>query len=197
MDGKLRCSATIIHTDDELLHQVANAGVSVVAIDAPLSLPKGRASLEQRNGIHLRACDRQLLRMKIKFFPLTLGPMRQLTERGMRLKVLIERQGLRVVETYPGAAQDILGIPRKGKGLDLLARGLRDAGITGLERPMTGDELDAVTCALAGIMYLRGDYLAIGDPDEMLMILPGRSILPGPRTSSSTVLEGPPIGPRT
>jgi predicted RNase H-like nuclease len=37
---------------------------------------------------------------------------------------------------------------------------------------MSGDELDAVTCALVGIMYLKGEYLAIGDPDEMLMILP-------------------------
>ena len=37
---------------------------------------------------------------------------------------------------------------------------------------MTGDELDAVTSALVGIMYLRRSYRAIGDPDEVLMILP-------------------------
>ena len=37
---------------------------------------------------------------------------------------------------------------------------------------MSADELDAVTCALVGIMYLRGTYHAIGNPDEMLMILP-------------------------
>jgi predicted nuclease with RNAse H fold len=57
-----------------------------------------------------------LLRMKIKFFPLTLGPMRKLTERGIRLKKILEKKRLDVVETYPGAAQDILKIPRKQHG---------------------------------------------------------------------------------
>ena len=41
------------------------AAPDVVSIDAPLFLPKGRKSLEQRGPPHLRACDRELLRMKI------------------------------------------------------------------------------------------------------------------------------------
>jgi hypothetical protein len=77
-----------------------------------------------------------------------------------------------VIETYPGATQDILGIPRKGRGIDKLVEGLRLTGISGVKDDMTGDELDAVSCALAGIMYLKGEYSAIGDPGEMLMILP-------------------------
>ena len=40
---------------------------------------------------------------------------------------------------------------------------------------LTGDELDAITCALVGKMLLEGDYLAIGDPEEGLMILPKRT----------------------
>lgn len=98
--------------------------------------------------------------------------MRQLTTRGIRLKLELERKGIKVVETYPGAAQDILDIPRKGKGLDKLEEGLKLVGIQGLASAMSGDELDAVTCALVGIMYLKGEYQAIGDPDEILMILP-------------------------
>ena len=53
-----------------------------------------------------------LLTMKIKFFPITLGPMRQLTLRGLALKEKLEKVGLRVFETYPGAVQDLWGIPR-------------------------------------------------------------------------------------
>ena len=34
------------------------------------------------------------------------------------------------------------------------------------------DELDAVTCALVGKLYLDKDYLPIGNPKEVLMILP-------------------------
>ena len=46
------------------------------------------------------------------------------------------------------------------------------AGVKGLSHGMSGDELDAVTCALVGVTYLRGEHRTIGDPDEMLMILP-------------------------
>lgn len=173
MDDNLRASTRLVYTDDDIVRQIVEAKPDVVAIDAPLALPRGRESLSKRSDVHLRECDRELLRMGIKFLPLTLGPMRQLTERGMQLTVELEMKGMTVIETYPGAAQDILRIPRKGKGLDKLAEGLRQAGIRGLVSTMTGDELDAVTCALVGIMYLRRTYRAIGNPDEILMILPG------------------------
>jgi len=39
--------------------------------------------------------------------------MRALTKRGMRLKSKLERLGTKVIETYPGAIYDILGINRK------------------------------------------------------------------------------------
>jgi hypothetical protein len=172
MDDTLRCSSCLLYTDNEILDRTLKCAPGVVAIDAPLALPRGRESLTKRSNIHLRECDRELLRMRIKFFPLTLGPMRQLTERGMRLRAELEGKGLMVIETYPGAVQDILHIPRKGKGLEKLAKGLSLAGVTRLDTGLTGDELDAVTCALIGILYLRGKYRAIGDPDEMLMILP-------------------------
>ncbi len=172
MDAGRRARTSVLHTDDEIITATTGGRADVVAIDAPLALPRGRESLSVRSNVHLRECDRELLRMGIKFFPLTLGPMRKLTERGIRLKGLLEARGLTVVETYPGASQDILHIPRKGRGLDRLAEGLRAIGIKGLRPEMTGDELDAVTCALVGLMYLNGEHQAIGDPDEMLMILP-------------------------
>ncbi len=172
MDAARRAEASILHTDDQIIAATLDAQPDVVAIDAPLALPRGRESLSVRSDVHLRECDRELLRMGIKFFPLTLGPMRKLTERGMRLKAQLEAKGLAVFETYPGAAQDILHVPRKGKGLDKLLAGLKALGIKGLRPGMTGDELDAATCALVGLMYLKGEHRAIGDPDEILMILP-------------------------
>ena len=172
MDVNLQASTWLLHIDDEIIRRTVECRPDVVAIDAPLALPRGRESLSKRSNVHLRGCDRELLRMGIKFFPLTLGPMRQLTARGMRLRADLERKGAAVIETYPGATQDILRIPRKGKGLDRLTEGLHVAGVKGLDHGMNSDELDAVTCALVGIMYLRGEHRTIGDPDEMLMILP-------------------------
>lgn len=176
MDGRLRAVTCLLHSDREILRWTAESKPDVVAIDAPLALPRGRESLEKRSDIHLRECDRQLLMMGIKFFPITLGPMRKLTARGMSLKAMLENEGLKVIETYPGAAQDILHIPRKGRGLEELAKGLRLAGVKGLDGTPSSDELDAITCALVGIMYLRGDYQVIGDPDEVLMVLPQAQI---------------------
>ncbi|MEM2781551.1 MAG: hypothetical protein QXG45_02370, partial [Nitrososphaerota archaeon] len=34
------------------------------------------------------------------------------------------------------------------------------------------DELDAVTCALVGYLYLKGDYVALGDEEEGTIIMP-------------------------
>lgn len=54
-----------------------------------------------------------LLKMKIRFFPVTLGPMRFLTARGISLHKWGYENSIQFYETYPGAAYDIHGIPRK------------------------------------------------------------------------------------
>jgi hypothetical protein len=111
--------------------------------------------------------------MKIKFFPVTLGPMRLLTLRGLALKGKLEKRGFRVLETYPGAAQDIWRIPRH-KDLQGLREGLKRFKLQGnWSRPgVTRDELDALTCALVARENLRRNTITIGDPEEGLMILP-------------------------
>jgi len=171
LDG-MNADCCILYTDEEIVEKVESIKPEVVAIDAPLALPKGRKSFEERCDIHLRKCDRQLLDMGIKVFPITLGPMRMLTKRGMLLRKRLEKKGYKVIEVYPGAAQDVWKIPRKQEGLEKLRKGLVRLGVKGIERQLTGDELDAVTSALVGKAYLDGNYLAIGDPEEVLMILP-------------------------
>jgi predicted nuclease with RNAse H fold len=129
--------------------------------------------------------------MRIKGFPLTIGPMRTLTKRGIRLARNLRRRGLSVIETYPGAAQDLLGISRKQYGLEALQEGLIRLGCTGdvARRKLTGDELDAVNCALVAREYWSGSYLAIGDPSELMMILPK---IPPRRQKSEGALKGGP-----
>lgn len=173
LDKNLNTKTKILFTDEEIVKEVEKIKPKVVAVDAPLALPKGRKSLEEKSKIHLRECDRELLKMSIKFFPITLGPMRKLTERGIKLRKILEKRDFEVVETYPGAAQDILKIPRKQKGTEKLRRALSKF-VKIEKKKITDDELDAITCALVGKMYLEGNYLAIGDLEEILMILPKR-----------------------
>jgi len=174
MSGPRRLRATVLHTDPEIIDLVERFAPELVVIDAPLSLPRGRRTIEDRSGPHLRACDRELLRLRLPFFPLTLGPMRMLTVRGMNLKTALSRRGFPALEGYPGGAQDLLGLPRKKAGAAILQRRLRSRGLGGdLERrPLTHDELDAVTIAWVGHSYLRGEGMLIGDPGEGLMLLP-------------------------
>lgn len=161
-----------VFSDEDLLAFVERARPEVIGVDAPLSLPRGRVSLEDRNSEHLRACDRELLRRRIPFFPLTLGPMRSLTARGMRLKPVLETWGAAVIEIYPGGAQDFWGVGRKQKGLESLHDGLEKLGLKGLGEGMNGDELDAATGALVAREYRLGRAEALGDAGEGLIVLP-------------------------
>jgi len=177
LDEDLNAETCVLHTDREIVDKVLSDRPEIIAIDAPLALPKGRKSLEVRSDVHLRECDKELLRMGIRFFPITLGPMRKLTMRGIDLKRTMEEKNFRVIETYPGAAQDLLEMPRKKQGLEKLRKALIDYGLKGdVNRKLTADELDAITCALVGKEYLEGKYLAIGDPGEGLMILPKQHV---------------------
>ena len=172
MNDKMNVRTKILYKDREIIKNILEEKPKIIAIDAPLSLPKGRKSLEQKSNIHLRECDKELLRNKIKFFPITLGPMRKLTKRGIRLKKILNKKGFEVIEVYPGGAQDLLKIPRKSKSVEGLRKGLEMLGIKGLSENMTDHELDAVTSAFVAKLYLEKKYIAYGNNDEGVIIMP-------------------------
>jgi hypothetical protein len=164
----------VLGDDEAILAAVRAVAPRLVAIDAPLSLPRGRRSLDVPGPPHLRACDRELQRLGIRFFPVTLGPMRTLTRRGIALAAKLAAGGVPSIEAYPGGAQDLLGIPRKGAGAERLRRALLRCGFTGSveDRTITHDELDAVMCAYTGREHLAGRSLVLGDPTEGTLVLP-------------------------
>ncbi len=172
--GRTAVRASVLHSDPEILAAVTEARPALTLIDAPLSLPRGRRTIEDRSGPHFRECDRELRRRKIPFFPITLGPMRMLTSRGLRIASRLRREGLQVEEGYPGGAQDLLGLPRKSAGERRLQRALRARGLRGdlEDRRLSHDELDAVTLAWTARLFLEGRGQVLGDPDEGIMILP-------------------------
>lgn len=170
-DGR-RVWTGLLDTDEELLALVEAVRPGVVAVDAPLWLPPGRRDIHDRRGEHLRPCDRELLRRGIRFFPITLGAMRKLTERGLRLRALLETRGWRVIEVFPGGAQDVLGLPRKHQDLEGLRVGLRRLGLRGIRASATHDELDAATAAYVGWLFLQGRAEVLGDWTHGAIVLP-------------------------
>jgi predicted nuclease with RNAse H fold len=169
LDG-MKAETSLLYTNEEVLSKTFDSKPQVVAIDAPLSLPLGRKSIEDRTGTHFRECDRELLKIGIKIFPITLGPMRKLTQRGIQLREILESRGFAVLEVYPGGAQDVLGLPRKQKGLEKLRVGLEKMGLKGLTNQMSDHELDAVTCAFVGKLFLEEKTVTYGSPHRELVM---------------------------
>jgi uncharacterized protein len=163
-----------LSSDAEILAACSAAAPDLVAIDAPLHLPPGRSSIHDRNDSHYRPCDLELRRRKIPFFPITLGPMRGLTERGMKLRAALEGRKIRTVEMYPGGAQDIWRIPRARRDRQGLRRGLARLGLRGLRAGASDHELDAATGALVGRLYLQGRAEVLGDFETGAIIMPRR-----------------------
>ena len=169
----MKAETCLVYKDEEILKRIEEINPKIVAIDAPLSLPEGRESIEQRTSVHLRECDKELLRRGIKFFPITLGPMRKLTNRGINLRRTLENKHFMVIEVYPGGAQDILGIPRKQQGLERLRAGLKKVGVRGLNNRTSDHELDAVTCALVGRLLLEGKSVTYGTSEQGIVMPKG------------------------
>lgn len=166
----MRARTQVAFADEEILAAIELAQPDIVPIDAPLTLPRGRTTIQDRSGEHFRECDRELLRRGIRGFPITLGPMRMLTERGLAIKAKIEAMGYRPIECYPGAAQDVWGLPRQHRDRRGLRKGLEKLGVKGLTDAMTGDELDGVTAALVGRWFLLGKGEMLGG--EMGIVMP-------------------------
>ncbi len=170
MDGPFATTKTI-RTDEELISETLAVKPDLVSIDSPLSLPYGYGA----PGVPIyRKCELALKRMGISVFWCLLPSMQMLTRRGIRLADELRKADCKVIESYPGAAQDILGIPRKKASLDELKHGLSRAGITGefLTTRITHDEVDAITSALVGLFYLADEYIALGTAAEDYLIVP-------------------------
>lgn len=174
-----RVDTARVATDDEIVDRILADRPTVVSIDSPLCLPAGRTSVfdddpgRREFGI-MRQCERTLKRRGINVYPSLLPSMQRLTSRGMALALRLRGLGIPVIESYPGAAQDIVGLPRKQDGLVYLAEALAGFGVGGsfLETPVSHDELDAITCALVGAFFLDGRYEPLGGPGEDPLIVP-------------------------
>ena len=160
----------LLSTDKELVDETLAAHPDVVSIDSPLSLPVGYPN----HTVIYRQCEIALKKVGISVFWCLLPSMQGLTMRGMLLAKRLRHHGMHVIESYPGAAQDVLLIPRKKASLEELKWGLVRAGFKGswVDQKISHDELDAITSALVGLFYLADDYVALGNADEDYLIIP-------------------------
>lgn len=189
-----------INTDEELISRTLAVKPHVVSIDSPLSLPRGRTSVDDDDvnraaGI-MRYCERLLKKRGVNVYPALIPSMRRLTARGIRLASILRSRGLPVIESYPGAAQDIMNIPRKRAGIEFLEMGLAEFGVTGpfLKDPVSHDELDAITSAVVGAFFWSGKFERLGEDEcsDEALIIPDLTINPDAwRTRVVIGISGP------
>jgi uncharacterized protein YprB with RNaseH-like and TPR domain/predicted nuclease with RNAse H fold/dephospho-CoA kinase len=168
-----------IDTDKDILNETINLKPDIISIDSPLSMPRGRISVfdddpgRDKYGI-MRECERTLKRRGINVYPSLIPSMQRLTQRGTFLANQFRALGFPVIECYPGAAQDIMEIPRKGSSLEFLAKGLEQFGIKGnyLVKSVSHDELDAITAAIVGHFFWNGKFEALGNQEEEYLVIP-------------------------
>jgi uncharacterized protein YprB with RNaseH-like and TPR domain/predicted nuclease with RNAse H fold/dephospho-CoA kinase len=174
-----RATTFRIGSDEDLISATMAAKPTLVSIDSPLSLPKGRVSVDDDDpgrrlfGI-MRECERILKKRGVNVYPSLIRSMQALTARGIRLAKYFRSIGVPVIESYPGAAQDIMNIPRKGADRGLLKEGLVEFGISGDFKTcdISHDELDAITSAAVGLFFASGNFEALGNDEEEYLIIP-------------------------
>ena len=187
LDGT-KVETEMVSKDHDIIQKTIDAKPDLISIDSPLCLPFGRNTVfdddpaRDEFGI-MRQCERELKRRGINVYPSLLPSMQKLTARGIRLAQYFRRLGIPVIESYPGAAQDIMRIPRKGAGEKWLKVGLGGFGVTGdfLEEKVTHDELDAITSALVGTFHLAALSEELGTMEEPPLIIPNLQVTKRPR----------------
>lgn len=168
-----------IRSDCEIIQKTLECQPDLISIDSPLCLPFGRQTVfdddptRDEFGI-MRQCERELKRRGINVYPSLLPSMQKLTARGIELAGKFRKLGIPVIESYPGAAQDIMRIPRKGAGAEWLRLGLSEFGVTGdyETTKVTHDELDAITSAIVGTFHLANLSEELGSANEAPLVIP-------------------------
>lgn len=155
---------TLYH-NEEIIKEVKGVNPSVIAIDAPLSLPQGRCCLEKdcecAVGGHFRQAERDI-RPYGRVLPLTFQGMKMLTLRGITLGQILKKD-FEVIEAHPRTSQKMLGFNDLKGDLSQIFSLLNDP---------SEHELDAAVAAITGYLYLEGHVLELGDPEEGIIVIP-------------------------
>lgn len=152
-NGEYRC--TTLRSDAEILAFVREAMPAIIAVDAPLTLPRGRCCFDDTccGTRKIRECDRMLISRGFRVFPPGFSFMKQLTLRGISLRKILEPEGYRLIEVHPRTSMRILGPVDFG------------------ESPKNEHERDACAAALVARLYHEGQCEELGD-DEGVIVIP-------------------------
>ena len=175
-----------LRSDSDILKVVSRYGFELVAIDAPLSLPKGLCCLEascscQPEGEdNSRGCERELKKQGVSVFPTTKRTfIKELIYRGMRLRTELEAMGCEVIEVYPYASKVRLfgkSLPAKSRpaGLVFLKEHISQLlpDIASHVGGFNHHFCDAAIAAYTAFLHYQGKTEPCGETEEGVIYLP-------------------------
>lgn len=156
-----------VYNNKDIIDYVKKVNPTLIAIDAPLSLPKGRCCLEKdckcaKFG-HYRQAEREIHPYG-RVLPLTFRGMKILTLRGIKLAREL-KEDFQLIETHPRTSQKQLGINDIKEDLSPIYK---------LPSDPTEHELDALLAAVTGYLYLKEECIKLGDPEEGIIVIPNK-----------------------
>jgi predicted nuclease with RNAse H fold len=152
-----------LYENQEILEHLTKFEPTLIAVDAPLSLPKKGT---------MRKADREMYRHGYPVFPPRFPAMEKLALRAIKIAQQIKREKLHIIEVHPTSTRKALKIPTKDwKKIQniFIHMGLKGNLET---RALTSHEIDAVTAALTGYLYLQEKTDLIGDGEEGYIVVP-------------------------
>jgi hypothetical protein len=170
----------------DIINMVNLCSPSIIAIDAPLSLPQGLCCLEEscfcqaKSERKSRQCDQELRRRGIPCYPTSKKTfIKALIYRGIELKNKLTHLGFQVIEIYPYASKVCLfnkAMPRKNTAEGIAFLKERLGGLLPGLQPYLGtfdhNLCDAAIAAYTGFLYLQDMVDALGDSKEGLIFVP-------------------------
>jgi len=175
-----------LHQDSDIMKVVSRHGFELVAIDAPLSLPKGLCCLEEscccrpKAEAKGRSCERELARLGIPcYFTTKKSIIKAMVYRGIRLRTELESIAYEVIEVYPYASKARLfgePVPSKLKpdGLTFLKQHISHLlpNIAPYVDEFNHDMCDAAMAAYTAFLHCQGKTELYGEAEEGVICLP-------------------------
>ena len=147
---------SILHSNDEIINLILRKTPIIVAIDAPLTLPKN---------FKMRHVDKLMRRIGYKVLPPCFPGMIQLTKRGIWLKDIIENHKIKVIEIHPYSIIRTLGFKKREEFLNFIkSLGIKVTGI------INSHTIDAMTAAYTAYQYNLGNTFNVKAHDGCIVL---------------------------
>jgi predicted nuclease with RNAse H fold len=179
-------SLQFLYTDSDIIAAVEYAQPALIAIDAPLSLPRGLCCLNEDCLCHPassgkgRLCERELASMRIScYFTMKRSIIKKMVYRAIDLRKELAARGLEEIEVYPYASKVAMWgkpIPKKtsAEGLEYLKVHLTSIipDLAQHKAKLDHDLCDAIIAAYTAYLHNHGKSEPIGDHDEGPIYVP-------------------------